>query len=177
MTSTTTTISPTSGPTLCFGPGVELCSDGSCHDTKTDVLNCGRCNNVCAFGKQCINGVCASPACDSRCGFDRQCGSGNATTTCICATTVEGNGVCFDKSAYSCDNSRLVRCSHSEFGEKGCPIGSVCVSDVCNCGVEPAMGMCVATTGCGDEGTNAMGALVRIGEMERRRRTVREFGQ
>ena len=95
----------------------------------------------------------------------------------MCATTVEGNGVCFDKSAYHCDDSSLVRCSSSDFRHGGCPIGSVCVSDVCNCGVEPPMGICVATTGCGDEGTNAMGALVRIGEMERRRRTVRGLGQ
>ena len=39
------------------------------------------------------------------------------------------------------------------------------------------MGICIATTGCGDEGTNAMGALVRIGKMEKRRRTVRGLGQ
>lgn len=44
--------------------------------------------------------------------------------------------------------------------------------DVCNCGVLPTSGICVATTGCGESGTNVMGSLVRIGDMEKRRRTA-----
>ena len=50
----------------------------------------------------------------------------------------------------------------------GCPIGMACVPDVCNCGNAPeGEGICVSTEGCGDQGTNVMGSLVRIGEMEK----------
>lgn len=63
------------------------------------------------------------------------------------------------------------------FGPEGCPIGSVCVRDVCNCGAVPAAGICVSTSGCGDSGTNILGSLVRIGEMERRRRAARGVGK
>lgn len=150
---------------------MQVC-DGSCRDTKTDLQHCGRCGNACTSGRECVNGVCASPPCDSDCGFDRLCGSGSAATRCICATTVEGSGVCFDKNAYSCGDVGLVRCQSSMFGRDGCPIGSVCVQDVCNCGAVPAAGICVATRGCGDGGTNVMGSLVRIGEMEKRRRSI-----
>jgi hypothetical protein len=98
------------------------------------------------------------------------CGSGNGTATCICAQTVEGNGVCFDKDTYRCGDPSL-GCER----DVDCDVGNVCVADVCagNCDPLPPTGICVGTAGCGDQGTNVMGALVRIGEMERRRRAVR----
>lgn len=52
-------------------------------------------------------------------------------------------------------------------------MGSACVREYCNCGTTPYNGICVRTDGCGDSGVEILGPLVRLEEMERRRRTVR----
>jgi hypothetical protein len=41
----------------CEQPGWGLCN-GECLDILTDARNCGRCNNVCAEGVECIDGSC-----------------------------------------------------------------------------------------------------------------------
>ena len=105
------------------------------------------------------------------------CGVSNGTIDCTCATAVEGNGICFDKNKYRCDDVGLIRCQASAYGRGGCPVGSACVREYCNCGVSPYSGICVRTDGCGDAGVQVLGALVRVGEMERRRRTVRGVGK
>jgi hypothetical protein len=103
------------------------------------------------------------------------CGnSGNETTLCICATTIENNPICFDKNAYRCNDTTLLECDQTDFGPGGCPIGNACVASVCNCGSLPPRGICVRTSGCGDGGVEFMGELMKIGEMEKRRRTFRK---
>lgn len=97
------------------------------------------------------------------------CGSINGTVECTCASSVEGNGICFDKGRFRCEDSALPQCRAS----RDCPIGSACVLDYCNCGTAPTRGICVGTEGCGDAGVEVMGALVRIGETEKRRRVNR----
>lgn len=50
------------GLTLClFNNDCDISSstcEAGCIDTKTDVHGCGRCNNWCAEGQQCVNGEC-----------------------------------------------------------------------------------------------------------------------
>lgn len=104
------------------------------------------------------------------------CGTRNGTVECTCAAAVEGNGICFDKNNYKCDDPNIIKCQTSAFGSGGCPVGSACVKEYCNCGIVPYSGICVKTDGCGDGGVEILGPLVRLGEVERRRRTVRELG-
>ena len=42
--------------------GTTACSDGHCHDTKTDHDACGGCGNVCPAGDICSSSVCVVPA-------------------------------------------------------------------------------------------------------------------
>lgn len=146
-----------------------LC-DGGCHDLKTDIGHCGRCGNACATGRDCLNGVCTSRPCDSRCNFDRMCGPSDGSVECVCGSSVEGNGICFDKNKFKCDDTALPRCKLS----MDCPVGSACVIEYCDCGTAPSSGVCVRTDGCGDGGADVFGALVKVGETERRRRVTRD---
>jgi len=81
---------------------------------------------------------------------------------------MDGAGVCYDKDATNCSDPGILQCRTSA----SCPIGTVCMPNVCDC-ADTTKGICVGTTGCGDEGLSVMGGLIRIGEMEKRRRTVR----
>ncbi|KAF2130382.1 hypothetical protein P153DRAFT_384659 [Dothidotthia symphoricarpi CBS 119687] len=170
----TTIATPTSSPPICNGPGVAFCGGIGCVDTKTDTDNCGRCDNKCAPGMYCVNGVCAREPCDSDCSWDRYCSPGNGTLACICASEEQGSGICFDKARYQCSDPSLQKC-RTTFGRVGgCPVGSVCVKSICNCSDGPQddnVGICVSSAGCGETGAQVLGPLVRIGQMEKRRRS------
>lgn len=141
-------------------------------DTKTDTDNCGRCGNKCKDDMLCINGVCAREPCDSDCSWNRSCAPRNSTLACVCATEEQGHGICFDKDRYQCSGPSVTRCRTSS----GCPVGNVCVKSICNCSAGPEddnVGICVSSEGCGEAGVENLGPLVRIGEMEKRRRSFK----
>lgn len=184
-TSPATNTSPT--PT-CSGVGTVTCN-GTCYDAKTDRLNCGRCGNVCGPNQDCKNGVCARAPCNSTCDFDQPCNpSSNLTSSCICATDESNHGVCFDKKRYQCGSANLIPCLRTEISDTpgeafpGCPVGQVCVKNLCNCGGTGAqddnkLGICVSTDGCGDSGDVSLGPLIRVGEQEKRRRSMGSFNR
>lgn len=101
------------------------------------------------------------------------CGVRNGTVECTCAEAIEGNGICFDKNKFRCDDPTVVKCQTSTFGRGGCPVGSACVREYCNCGTAPYSGICVRTEGCGDAGVENLGPLVRLEDTERRHRMMR----
>jgi len=98
------------------------------------------------------------------------CGPSDGSVECVCGSSVEGNGICFDKNKFKCDDTALPRCKLS----MDCPVGSACVIEYCDCGTAPSSGVCVRTDGCGDGGADVFGALVKVGETERRRRVTRD---
>jgi hypothetical protein len=165
-------------PPTCTGLGLVTCEGGDCIDTKNDLQNCGSCGNECNDGFDCVNGVCARAPCDSNCSWDRMCGASNGTATsnCICATEAEGHGICFDKDRFACADARVKRCLTTTAQVGGCPIGFACIKDYCNCGGGgSALGICVSTVGCRGAEVGELGPLVRVGEMEQRRRMARGF--
>lgn len=131
-----------------------------------DTANCGTCGNACSEGKSCTNGVCTSIACDSTCSQDRVCNR-NGSTDCICATETGGNGVCFNKQRFKCKDGGADICTETA----NCKVGFVCVKDYCMCG-QQTNGICVNATGCGLQGPEILGPLMRIGAMEKRRRML-----
>ncbi|KAF2036702.1 hypothetical protein EK21DRAFT_83639 [Setomelanomma holmii] len=153
----TTTTAGYSWPTpICTGTGVALCGKAGCQDLRTSNGHCGACNNLCATGKYCVNGVCVSEPCDSDCDLDRLCNN-NGTESCICATETGGSGVCYDKERFSCTvGANTTTCSSTS----GCSLGFVCVKDYCTCD-GTTTGVCVSTEGCGRQGADIAGPLTQ----------------
>ena len=64
----------------------------------------------------------------------------------------------------------------------GCPVRHVCVKNLCNCDGTGAqndtkLGICVSTDGCGSSGVVSLGPFVKIGEQEKRRRSMGSFNR
>jgi hypothetical protein len=69
-------------------PTGQACCNGSCIDTRADIMNCGGCGTACPFTNSlCCNGVCADALSNTSCGTcDRDCsllGDGSITCTCM----------------------------------------------------------------------------------------------
>jgi hypothetical protein len=123
----------------CGGTTPDKCGT-TCLDLKTDVANCGACDQVCTFPNataSCVNRVCTSrcdtgfgdcnaqPGCETALNVDNNCGScGNAcpanfkcnasTRMCVDICTLGGAG-----TTSHCCNSSI------------CPNSLACVSGVC----------------------------------------------
>jgi hypothetical protein len=120
------TCTPATAATAC-GPGQDCCGPtgaGLCIPVQTDVLNCGKCDNICPADNgtaQCAGGSCTETCAD---GF-KTCGSGAA-----CATSIRSDPAnCGDCgkvcSATQVLNATGIICVQGKCSESGCKPGFV----------------------------------------------------
>jgi hypothetical protein len=114
------------GASQCTG-GLSCCSEQSaCRDLNSDILNCGRCGNVCGAGQDCVSGRCTcipNGRCAGCCTGDN-CFTGNTVSACgtegePCDNCVDGRDCTLDQcNGVDCNNpiieaSANVRCRTS----------------------------------------------------------------
>lgn len=133
-----------------------------CVDTKTDVFDCGACENTCIVGQACIGGQCTfadeagfsascktkfvacggkciDPATDPKncggCGFD--CGAGFCVDyMCSSAACKPADAPCFaDADCCSEQCASDAHCGCMPGGAKGCHDDADCCSATCNASV------------------------------------------
>lgn len=114
-------------PPPCAGQS-QKCSDGQCHDLKTDNAHCGSCQHPCTGGQACSNGSCACATGTISCGatctnttFDPQncggcgqsCDGGLVCTGGACATSCVNSVLCGDRCTdLNTDSAHCGSCGH-----------------------------------------------------------------
>ena len=99
--------------------GFTMCADGSCTDTRSDVLNCGACGTPCATEPPNASPTCVS----SECGF--QCDAGFAD-----CDTAAANGCEASLSSVQACGSCLNPCAPVANGMASCASG-MCLIESC----------------------------------------------
>jgi Stigma-specific protein, Stig1/Fibrinogen beta and gamma chains, C-terminal globular domain len=166
-----------SGP-QCQQPSQD-CS-GVCVNTQLDPSHCGSCDNECAAGEVCDEGVCSSACvggttecdglcvdtqvdpsycgdCNTVCGANEVCSAGSCGMECVGGTT-ECDGLCVDTQV---DPSYCGDCNTVCGANEVCSAGSCgmeCVGGTTECGglcvdtqVDPSYcGDCITTCGAGE---------------------------
>ncbi|MCB9643689.1 MAG: hypothetical protein H6728_11505 [Myxococcales bacterium] len=104
--------------------GGKLFCGGNCVDAQLDLQHCGQCDNPCASGQSCVQGLCVCPDGKKLCGeacVELQSDAahcGDCDNPCAVGKICE-TGLC------------LVPCAQ---GEKRCGVSCVKIGDVQNCG-------------------------------------------
>jgi hypothetical protein len=160
------------GECRCVG-NLATCGVYQCSDTRRDRNHCGRCDNACVVGQDCIEGVCQAIQCGpglTLCGNDcvdlknDETHCGNCTTTCSRGDESGGLFTCVNGSCEcptgqtKCDRNGSLYCadtttSLSDCGACGrqCTTGQECRSGACQaivCGAGQTL--------CGSECVNLL---------------------
>jgi len=125
LTCVTQNLSPTgtTGYCVCQNTGWTLCTGVGCTDLTSNPNSCGSCNNRCASGQICCNGVCVGSTGTSNCGTCGNICSGINPRCC------QNKCVDVDNDPLNC-GSCLQSCAKNSF----CCAGKCIPPDSKNCG-------------------------------------------